>query len=188
MPPRLTRSQRAAQTRRGLLEVAERRFFTDGYHATSLEVIAEQAGYTKGAVYAAYQSKAGLFLALLDEVIDRRLDETRQLLEPHATGEAKLAALADQQIGERNARFSLLAIEFLVHAARDRTMLADFAERYRRLRTSLAELAPCDGTLAPDQWALVTLALSNGLALERLVDPGAVPADLMARVQVLLHA
>ena len=29
----------------------------------------------------------------------------------------------------------------------------------------------------------MTLALSNGLALERLIDPDAVPGDLMAAVQ-----
>jgi AcrR family transcriptional regulator len=183
---RLTRSERAAQTRRGLLDVAERRFFDDGYHGTTLDEIAEDAGYTKGAVYSAYQSKAGLFLALLDEIIDRRLEELRVLLEPHPTGEGKLAALARAPIEERYARFSLLAIEFLVHAARDPTMLADFGERYERLRRGLAGLGPRDGALDPQHWALVTLALSNGLALERLVDPEAVPGDLMATVQAQL--
>ncbi|MEA2299263.1 MAG: hypothetical protein QOF77_2199 [Solirubrobacteraceae bacterium] len=181
---RLSRSERAALTRRELLDVAERRFNHYGYHATSLDDIAEEAGYTKGAVYSAYQSKAGLFLALLDEVIDRRLEDTRHLLAEHGTGPAKLAALAAQPIDERNARFSLLAIEFLVHAARDPTLLADFTERYRRLRSSLAALGPPAGALSPDRWALVTLALSNGLALERLIDPAGVPDDLMAAVQV----
>jgi AcrR family transcriptional regulator len=180
---RLTRSERAALTRRGLLDVAERRFYRDGYHGTSLDDIAEEAGYTKGAVYSAYQSKAGLFLALLDEVIDRRLEETRRLLEAHETGEAKLAALGRQPVDERNASFALLSIEFLVHAARDPTLLADFAERYQRLRASLAALAPCEAALGPERWALVTLAVSNGLALERLIDPGSVPDDLMATVQ-----
>ncbi len=179
---RLTRTERAALTRRGLLDAAERRFFLDGYHGTSLDDIAEQAGYTKGAVYSAYQSKAGLFLALLDEVIDRRLEDMRRVLERHETGEEKLAALARQPIDERDASFSLLAIEFLVHAARDPTLLADFAERYRRLRASLASLGP-PGGLGPERWALVTIALSNGLALERLIDPAAVPDDLMASVQ-----
>jgi len=42
--------------------------------------------------------------------------------------------------------------------------------------------------LDPQQWALVTLALSNGLALERLVDPSAVPDNLMGTVQTALAA
>ena len=65
-------------------------------------------------------------------------------------------------------------------------MLDAFAERYRRLRTSLAELAPPVSPLDPERWALVTLALSNGFALERLIDPDGVPGDLMADVQARL--
>jgi len=80
----------------------------------------------------------------------------------------------------------LLSIEFWVHAARESALLDAFSERYRRLRTSLAELAPQEGPLDPQRWALVTLALSNGFALERLIDPDGVPGDLMADVQARL--
>ena len=62
-------------------------------------------------------------------------------------------------------------------------LLDGFSERYRRLRASLAELAPADSPLDPQRWALVTLALSNGFALERLIDPDGVPGDLMADMQ-----
>jgi len=33
----------------------------------------------------------------------------------------------------------------------------------------------------------VALALTNGLTLERLLDPGAIPDDLMATTLALLH-
>ena len=62
-----------------------------------------------------------------------------------------------------------------MHAAREPALLDAFSERYRRLRASLAELAPQDSPLDPQRWALVTLALSNGFALERLIDPDGVP-------------
>ncbi len=100
--------------------------------------------------------------------------------------QASLRALADQPIDARNARFLLLSIEFWVHAAREPALLDAFSERYRRLRASLAELAPPDSPLDPQRWALVTLALSNGFALERLIDPDGVPNDLMADVQARL--
>ncbi len=180
---RLTRSQRAALTRHDLLEAAEQRFARDGYHSTTLDDIAEDAGYTKGAVYSAYESKAGLFLALLNAVIDRRLEEIRALLSNHDSGPELLAALAHQPVEARNTQFVLLEIEFLVHAARQPTLLHEFSECYRRLRSSLAQLAPASTPLGPEAWAIVTLALSNGLALERLIDPAGVPSDLMAAVQ-----
>jgi len=184
---RLTRVQRTALTRRELLAVAERRFFRDGYHATTLEDIAEEAGYTKGAVYSTFKSKGGLFLALLDDVVERRLGEFRTLVAEHGIGEQILAALAQQPVDERNTQFSLLSIEFLVHAAHEPALLREFAARYRRLRSGLAEIGPAaDGLGGSQRWAVVTMALSNGLVLERLIDPDAVPDDVMATAQARL--
>lgn len=186
---RLTRAERSAQTRDELLDAAQRRFFEAGYHATTLDDVADDAGYTKGAVYSTFGSKAGLFLALFDDIVDRRLAAARAIIGPDDSGsEASLRALADHPVEERNARFLLLSIEFWVHAAREPALLAAFSERYRRLRTSLAELAPAGSPLDPERWALVTLALSNGFALERLIDPDGVPGDLMADVQARLLA
>lgn len=185
---RLTRAERTARTRDDLLDAAQRRFFEAGYHATALDDIADDAGCTKGAVYSTFGSKAGLFLALFDDIVDRRLAATRAILESYADSETSLRALADQPVEERNTRFLLLSIEFWVHAAREPVLLAAFSERYRRLRTSLAELAPRDSALDPQRWALVTLALANGIALERLIDPDGVPDDLMAAVQARLLA
>lgn len=184
---RLTRAERSAQTRSELVEAAQRRFFDAGYHATTIDDIADDAGYTKGAVYSTFGSKAGLFLALFDDIVDQRLAATRAIIDAdNSDSEASLQALADQPVEERNARFLLLSIEFWVHAAREPALLAAFSERYRRLRASLAELAPADSPIAPERWALVTLALSNGFALERLIDPEGVPGDLMGDVQTRL--
>ncbi len=178
---RLTRAERAERTRQDLLDAAERRFLRDGYHATTLDHIAEDAGYTKGAVYSAYESKAGLFFALMDSITDRRMGEVGALLGEHS-GEDLRDELARRPVEEHCAQFLLLA-EFWVHAARDPALLAEFAARYRRVRERLAELAPTCPPLGGPAWAIVTLALSHGLALERLIDPEGVPDDLMAEVQ-----
>jgi len=66
--PRAVREQQ-------MLEVAERVFAQRGYHATSVEVIAEAAGITKPMVYAYFGSKEGLFLACMEQA-RRRLFET----------------------------------------------------------------------------------------------------------------
>jgi AcrR family transcriptional regulator len=64
-----------------MLEVAERTFAERGYHATSVDAIAERAGITKPMVYAYFGSKEGLYLACmargrrkLFETIDRATD------------------------------------------------------------------------------------------------------------------
>jgi AcrR family transcriptional regulator len=180
---RLTRAERSANTRNELLAAAERRFFVHGYHGTTLDDIADEAGYTKGAVYSTFKSKAGLFLALFDQVMERRLDELREVLEPHDDDVSRFRALGERPVDERNTQFLLLAIEFWTHAAREPAVLEAFSERYRRFRAALAQLGPHDSALGSERWAIVTLALTNGLALERLIDPTGVPGDLMAAVQ-----
>jgi AcrR family transcriptional regulator len=51
MVTRLTRSQRQEQTRAQLLDAALPVFLRRGFHGASLDEIAEEAGYTTGAVY-----------------------------------------------------------------------------------------------------------------------------------------
>ncbi|MDQ6817644.1 MAG: TetR/AcrR family transcriptional regulator [Actinomycetota bacterium] len=184
----MTRPERAALTRSELLEAAERHFYRDGYHGTSLEAVAEEAGYSKGAVYSAFDNKAGLFLALLDVIIDRRLEEIATLFDRYQPGQTRLATLAERPTEERHQQWFLLTIEFLTHAAREPGLLDQVAARYRRVRAGLAQLGSETSTpLGAANWAIVTLALANGLALERLIDPDGVPDDLMARTQRLLY-
>lgn len=161
---RLTRSERSALTRRELLAAAD------------------EAGYTKGAVYSTFRSKAGLYLALFDEVPERRLGEIRELLAAHDDAGDRIAALARQPVEETNSQFCCW---------RSSSGSTPRASRRRWRSTpsatcaceSLAALAPAGGALDPARWAIVTLALSNGPALERLIDPAGVPGDLMGVVQ-----
>jgi AcrR family transcriptional regulator len=65
--PRRSRAEAQSATRRDLLRAASRLFLRNGYVATSLANVAEEAGVTKGAVYSNFESKEDLFLALLQE-------------------------------------------------------------------------------------------------------------------------
>jgi AcrR family transcriptional regulator len=183
---RLTRVERSNITRRELLATAQRHFLRDGYHGATLDAIADDAGYTKGALYCAYRSKADLFLALFDTVIEERLAELRATRARGACADELAAARVLGPIVERDSRFLLLAIEFWTHASHDPKLLEEFSARYRRLRSKLAEFGASDGTLGRESRAIATLALSSGLALERLIDPDDVPRDLMRTLQSML--
>jgi AcrR family transcriptional regulator len=65
---RLTREESKAQTRGDLLRAANRLFLRRGFHATSINDVAEAAGVTRGAVYSNFETKEDLFLALLQEI------------------------------------------------------------------------------------------------------------------------
>ena len=69
MSSRLTATARREQ----LLEVALDVFARAGYHATSMNEVAEAAGVTKPVLYQHFESKRELYQALLDEVGARML-------------------------------------------------------------------------------------------------------------------
>jgi AcrR family transcriptional regulator len=58
----------AARRRRQLLDVAVDVFAERGFHATSMDEVAEAAGVTKPVLYQHFDSKRDLFVELLDDV------------------------------------------------------------------------------------------------------------------------
>lgn len=71
---RLTREESRAMTRERLLGAATQLFRRDGYASTSVERIADEAGFSKGAVYSNFDSKEAIFLAVLDQQGQDSLD------------------------------------------------------------------------------------------------------------------
>src|SRR4051812_15265192 len=72
----------ADQRRQQLFEVARDRFAAQGFHATSMDEIAEAAGVTKPVLYQHFPSKRALYVELLD-------DTGRQLLSTLAEATSK---------------------------------------------------------------------------------------------------
>ncbi|MFD9443098.1 TetR/AcrR family transcriptional regulator [Streptomyces sp. NPDC060006] len=64
----VSRAEQRAATRRALLAEGRRRFAADGYHDVVLAEVAQAAGVTKGAAYHHFESKAGLFRAVVAQV------------------------------------------------------------------------------------------------------------------------
>ena len=62
MSKRLSRNERKAQTRAELIDAAARVFARRGYHGTTVDDVAEEAGFTKGAFYSNFESKEDVFV------------------------------------------------------------------------------------------------------------------------------
>jgi AcrR family transcriptional regulator len=118
---RRTRDEQREDTRRRLLDAARREFLRRGFHGASLDLVAEEAGFTKGAVYSRFASKADLFLALLDERITTRIAEM-EAIAAREHGPLGLGTAIGRQWDaklQQDESWSLLLIEFRLHAARD---------------------------------------------------------------------
>src|SRR5947208_2818313 len=65
MTTRLRRPEMVLRNREAVLAAARRVFLDRGYAGATLELIAEDAGFSKGVLYSQFASKADLFLTLL---------------------------------------------------------------------------------------------------------------------------
>ncbi len=170
--------RRAASTAAGV-------FARRGYGGASVEQIAEEAGYSHGAVYSNFDGKADLFLTVFEEYMAERareLAETQAAVAPEAPLEERARALADQWM-ERFARDResfVLHMEFIAHAGRDPELAGRFGARSAALREAISgyiadyqEEAGVRLALSPDDLALAMRALGIGLAVEALVGPRA---------------
>src|SRR5918996_6007653 len=140
METRMTRSERSAVHRAALLEAARKVFLEAGYHGASVDAVAREAGFTIGAVYWRFGSKADLFLALLEQRVGERVEQIRSVLDGAGLA-AEAAAVARQWAGvlRTDLDWTLLVIEFRVHAARDPALAARFAEVHDRLLRAVVQ-------------------------------------------------
>ena len=119
MAVRLSRAERREQTRQELLTAAEACFVTRGFHATSVDQVAERAGYTKGAVYSNFAAKEDLFFAVYQRRVEHALTEVAPGLR-RAGPEHALDWLATSMIERRDRDDGWLAVffEFWGHVVR----------------------------------------------------------------------
>src|SRR5215470_19221034 len=97
MSPRLSRAEQNDRNRALLLAAARRVFLERGYFAATLDQIADEAGFSKGAVYSRFASKADMFLALLEDRIAERAGQNAQLA-GRLAGTDDFAALLSQSL------------------------------------------------------------------------------------------
>ena len=171
-------------------------FAARGYRAASVDEILAEAGLSKGTFYWHYGSKQELFLALLEERIDRPaqtlMEVTRSAPAEAATAPVVSRGLAE--LFERHRELVLLQHEYWTAAVRD----PQVGERYRRrqaaLRDALAralaarhERTAVPLTVPAQRLATAFIALVEGLSLEALVDPDSVDAELFGEIASLVY-
>ena len=181
MSPRLSRAEQNDRNRALLLAAARQVFLERGYYAATLDQIADEAGFSKGAVYSRFASKADMFLALLEDRITERAAQNADLVRELA-GTGNFVALLDQaERAERGAPgWRLLVTEFRVHAARDPELNRRYAVLHARTLDGVAQMFAeiskenaGDLPFPPRQLAELWLAIETGRALEQIADPHA---------------
>ncbi len=175
---RLTRSESQARTRERLVDTARAMFLREGYAATSLEKVAEEAGFSKGAVYSNFDGKDALCLAVLDAIHEEVAAAVVGSLDGAATVDEALQTFdlwADARLGDPD--WSALEAEFAARSRRDPRLRAALGERNRRIRGVIAgalsrscERQGLEVPMSFEDAAGALLSLGIGLGLQRSVD------------------
>ena len=182
-----TRAQRQAQTRQELVDAAERLFTAQGFHATSLDAVAAEAGFTKGAVYSNFASKEDLFFAVYERRVDVRVAEVERTLEAAPTPREGIERIIPGGGDRPQTSDGWMAVffEFWAHVLRHPELRERFAAQHRRIIDVLAAAMAESGeemTDDPHKLATARYAMQLGLQLERLTRPEAVDAGLGLRM------
>ena len=173
---RLTRAETREQTRMRIIDAATVLFLRGGFRATSLEQVAEEAGYTVGAVYSNFESKTAMGVAVIDELYaceeQRLIESLARVPEGDVDGAFEaLSAWADSTIGDPD--WTRLEIE--TFSAHEESYRAATAARHARLRARCRELIRgrllADSSLDPDLLATAMVGLALGIGLQRAADP-----------------
>ncbi|MCE5289720.1 MAG: TetR/AcrR family transcriptional regulator, partial [Nocardiaceae bacterium] len=134
---RLTRAESQERTRRLLIESATKLFLRDGFRATSLDAIGDEAGFSRGAVYSNFSSKGEIGIAVVDALYDSAMQtvvtaisssgETEPASWINTMTEALQSSIGDPQ-------WARLEVE-VGAAAHHEQLKASVAARYARLRS-----------------------------------------------------
>src|SRR6202789_3724343 len=169
---RLTREESRLETRTRLLESAAQLFAKGGYEAASVDLIAESAGYSKGAFYSNFKSKEAIFLELLDVHKRREIDALAQLLAQDVPASELVSLIRNSESSRvSDLDFGLFSAEFQLKACRDKTFAKTYAKLHRTHVDTMAGLitklfVKLDRTppSEPRDLAEIIMALTTGLS------------------------
>jgi len=190
MKKRLTRAEKRERTYEELILAADKLFTGQGFHATSVDEIAFEAGYTKGAVYSNFESKEDLFFVVYERRADLAVAEIEQILRENGPT-AGLELLASDATHRRGREDGWLAVyfEFWAHIVRNPSLRQRFARIHARvaepMNAAIERIAEERDIVMPVEARslnVAMIAMVSGLSLERLTQPDVVDVGLGARM------
>lgn len=175
-----TPERRRELTRNALVSSAAELFAERGFHAASLDEIAERAGFTRGAIYSNFANKEELFFAVLERRANTSLETFARVIDQQGgPGKVDTFALAEAWRDEADdEQWTALGLEFSLYALRNPEVREQYVAQQHKMRDVMVQFVRdmTEGSGMSfkipihDLVALMEGA-SFGLALRALLDP-----------------
>jgi AcrR family transcriptional regulator len=160
-----------------LLEAAKRVLARDGFRGLTFETIAKEAGENPALIRYHFGSKAGLVAALVDSVLYQEAVELVEQLTAVPAGEERRERLLELHEGLPHGTDAYRNFfELIPPVLRDdelRPHLRELFDWYRKLDAwALKDAGETELPAHVAPMALLTVAIADGIALQKLADPG----------------
>jgi AcrR family transcriptional regulator len=175
--PALPESE-ASQDRRGrILDAAERCFARAGFHRTTMQDVAAEAGMSPGNLYRYFRSKDAIVVGLAER--DRaQLGEDISALVGAEDFLATFARLARKHFEDEPRERAILCLEIWAEATRNETFAAisqafdnDVTVRMTELFRQAQERGAIAASVDPEALAIIVATLADGLFVRRAIVP-----------------
>lgn len=141
-------ARRSAEERREeIVAIAFRHFAQDGYHATSTEVIAAEAGISQPYLFRLFRTKRDLFLACVDRCYTQITKVFREAAAAAPAGTAELDAMGHAYVERLLPDRTALLFQLQAYTTSDPEIRAHVRAGYLELRATVAGL----GGVAPEE-------------------------------------
>lgn len=178
------------EVRRDLIRAKALKLFArQGFHTTSISMIAREAGISKGLIYNYYDSKE----ALLKDIIMDGMHKIMAMVDPDRngvlTGEELLSMFRlTQDIMVRERRFWTLYFSILPQPSVLEIVKEEVMEIYNNLIGMFTEYFRRQGFIDPETEALMLGSMLDGIAFHYIFNPGSYPLEkVLARLTELYN-
>lgn len=187
---RLTQKERKQETRQMLLESAAETFAQLGFHGASVDKIAEFAGFSKGAVYAHFESKEELFLALLEQQIQSHVNLIHEVWDKQQSFDHVIENIDNyfHLVSKKSRIWSILSMEFLLYAMRDEsvrekwaTLIIESVDKISKIIEQMMAEKNYECTLSSEELAWTIMSLENGMAIFSSITGERTPPNLYGK-------
>jgi len=163
-------------TARRILDAAQAILAERGYAELTMSALERESGANRALVSYYFGSKAGLVATLIDGLFMNPQVGLVEEIRTEPQGAERTARFLEwQQRVSANDRTNRMLYELLPHALHDPEVRARFAEEYRAYREvdadCLTTSATGRGSDDGDAMAAVAIAVVEGLAIQRALDP-----------------
>jgi AcrR family transcriptional regulator len=174
------RKEKQARTRAMLMRSAGKLFCQRGLEQASVDDIAQDAGYTKGAFYSNFKNKEELFLAMLDQKFGEEIERIERGLTTDVTPDeaARHASVDLIRFMRSDPEWERLYLEFVAYAGRNEEFRQELLTRCLAMDRTLSEVYARWGKaigIEPPipiaDIARITGIMTHGFLLNQQIDP-----------------